>query len=52
VTRDQSLAAHAGSNSPASEYSCSSRRRLWGNGCSAVAAITRTGNGLPCCRPR
>ena len=45
-------AAHAESSSAATEYSCSSCRRLWGDGCSAVSATARTGSGLPSCRPR
>jgi hypothetical protein len=51
--RDSSrgIAAHAGSRSAASEYSCSSRRRPWGDGCSAVTAIART-DKLPGCRPQ
>jgi PAS domain S-box-containing protein len=37
--------------SSCTEYSCSSRRRLQGDGRSAARATARTAAGLPCCCP-
>jgi hypothetical protein len=46
------VGVHSASSPAASEYSCSSRRRLWGDGCSAVGEIGSSRIGLPCCRAR
>jgi len=47
VTRESlRLGRPRGSRSAASEYSCSSRLRLAGIGCSEMGASTRTGKGL------